>query len=246
MCQRMSLSRSTERAASFCRPMQVMIDCLRRRTGSSDHARRPSGGRLLQPKIRRTRETRERIDIMTQVTPGRKGARVFPPPPKGFDAFAATKIELARHGLPPRPDPQTQPVLAALWEHIARRYGSFEHLEPKLFPAETATTAATTELEAGTVFLRSLRVVRVRAVQPHSFPLAGGDLDRSQFETRAQPIWSYSVPHLPWAWVPRRSCGNDCRCRRERDCGDHDPHRRASRPSRQPRRCDQRRPVLAR
>jgi hypothetical protein len=98
------------------------------------------------PKIRRTKE---RIDIMTEVTPGRKGARAFPPPPKGFDAFAATKIELARHGLPPRPDPQTQPVQAALWEHIARRYGSFEHLEPKLFPAETATTAATTELEGG-------------------------------------------------------------------------------------------------
>jgi Peptidase A4 family len=58
--------------------------------------------------------------------------RVFPPPPKGFDALAASKTELARHGLPPRPDPRTQSGPAALWEKIARRYKDFDHLEPKL------------------------------------------------------------------------------------------------------------------
>lgn len=61
-----------------------------------------------------------------------KGVRVFPPPPKGFDALAASKPDLARHGLPSRPDPRTQPGLAALWEVIARRYKDFDHLEPKL------------------------------------------------------------------------------------------------------------------
>ena len=58
--------------------------------------------------------------------------RVFPPPPKGFDALAASKTDLARHGLPPRPDPRTQSGPAALWEKIARRYKDFDHLEPKL------------------------------------------------------------------------------------------------------------------
>src|SRR5215217_6576869 len=65
-----------------------------------------------------------------------EGVRVFPPPPKGFDALAATKRDLTRHGLPQRPDPRTQPELAALWEQRARRYQGFEHLEPKLVPAD--------------------------------------------------------------------------------------------------------------
>jgi len=82
---------------------------------------------------------------MTQAAPARKGVRVFPPPLKGFDPFTATKIELARHGLPPRPDRERQPVQAALWEHIARRYGSFEHLEPNLSYPDTLRAPAITE-----------------------------------------------------------------------------------------------------
>ena len=69
---------------------------------------------------------------MARKAPDIKGVRVFPPPPKGFDALAASKTDLARHGLPPRPDPRTQPGPAALWEKIARRYKDFDHLEPKL------------------------------------------------------------------------------------------------------------------
>jgi hypothetical protein len=67
---------------------------------------------------------------------GMKGVRVFPPPPKGFDALAATKRDLTRHGLPQRPDPRTQPALAALWEQRALRYRGFEHLQPELLPAD--------------------------------------------------------------------------------------------------------------
>ena len=74
-----------------------------------------------------------------KAVPKMKGVRVFPPPPKGFDALAATKTDLARHGLPQRPDPRTQPGLAALWEQRARRYQGFEHLEPELLPADTPT-----------------------------------------------------------------------------------------------------------
>jgi hypothetical protein len=81
---------------------------------------------------------------VTQEAPGRKRVRVFPPPPKGFDPFTANKIDLARHGLPPCPDRQTQPVQAALWEHIARRYGSFEHLQPNLSFPDTPRAPATT------------------------------------------------------------------------------------------------------
>jgi hypothetical protein len=68
-----------------------------------------------------------------------EGVRVFPPPPKGFDALAASKTDLARHGLPQRPDPRTQPGPAALWEQRARRYQGFEHLEPELLPADKPT-----------------------------------------------------------------------------------------------------------
>jgi hypothetical protein len=68
--------------------------------------------------------------------PGMKGVRVFPPPPEGFDALAATKKDLARHGLPQRPDPRKQPAVAALWEQRMRRYQRFDHLEPQLLPAD--------------------------------------------------------------------------------------------------------------
>jgi hypothetical protein len=74
-----------------------------------------------------------------KAVPKMKGVQVFPPPPKGFNALAASPRELARHGLPQRPDPRTQPVLAALWEQYARRYQGFEHLEPKLLPADKPT-----------------------------------------------------------------------------------------------------------
>jgi Peptidase A4 family len=66
------------------------------------------------------------------MTTNKKGVRVFPPPPKGFDALAASKSDLARHGLPSRPDPRTHPGLAMLWEVIARRYKDFDHLKPEL------------------------------------------------------------------------------------------------------------------
>jgi hypothetical protein len=77
-----------------------------------------------------------------KAVPEMEGLRVFPPPPKNFDALAARKRDLTRHGLPQRPDPRTQPALAQLWEQRARRYRGFEHLEPKLLapdqPAELA------------------------------------------------------------------------------------------------------------
>jgi hypothetical protein len=74
-----------------------------------------------------------------KAVPGMEGVRVLPPPPKEFDALAASKTDLARHGLPQRPDPRTQPGPAALWEQRARRYQGFEHLEPELVPADKPT-----------------------------------------------------------------------------------------------------------
>jgi hypothetical protein len=66
----------------------------------------------------------------------RKGLRLHPPPSEDFDPLAATKRDLMRHGLPLRPNPQTQPGMAALWERQAGRYRSFDHLEPQ---PDTAT-----------------------------------------------------------------------------------------------------------
>lgn len=79
-----------------------------------------------------------------RAVPGMKGVRVFPPPPKGFDALTATKTDLVRYGLPQRPDPRTQPELAALWEQRARQFKGFEHLEPKFLPASTPKQTPTT------------------------------------------------------------------------------------------------------
>jgi peptidase A4-like protein len=57
--------------------------------------------------------------------------RLYPPPSRDFDPLTATVEELRRHGLPVRPDPRTQPGMAALWERQARRYRTFDHLEPQ-------------------------------------------------------------------------------------------------------------------
>jgi hypothetical protein len=54
------------------------------------------------------------------------------PPPPDFDPLTADQKELAHYGLPLRPDPQTQPGLAALWERQAGRYRHFDHLAVKV------------------------------------------------------------------------------------------------------------------
>lgn len=77
-----------------------------------------------------------------QKTSGGTGLRICPPPPAGFDPFAASRADLARHGLPLRPDPQTQPDLAALWERLADRYRDFEHLELRPDTATASKKAA--------------------------------------------------------------------------------------------------------
>jgi hypothetical protein len=64
--------------------------------------------------------------------------RAFSPAPKAFDPLTASKLDLARHGLPQRP---AQPGPAALWEKRARRYRGFEHVKPELLPAESPVKA---------------------------------------------------------------------------------------------------------
>lgn len=81
--------------------------------------------------------------MTTQQTVKAGRVRVFPPPSSDFDPFAASADEMKRHGLPLRPDPRTQPGLAALWERQARRYRSFEHLEPQLNTATVDKQALT-------------------------------------------------------------------------------------------------------
>ncbi|MFZ0091073.1 MAG: G1 family glutamic endopeptidase [Solirubrobacteraceae bacterium] len=81
--------------------------------------------------------------MTTQETSGSKALRIYPPPPKDFDPFAATVEDLKKHGLPLRPDPQIQPGLAALWERQARRYRSFDHLKPQPSTATAVNRAVT-------------------------------------------------------------------------------------------------------
>ncbi|BCB80397.1 hypothetical protein GCM10022251_04450 [Phytohabitans flavus] len=65
------------------------------------------------------------------------GVRRCPAPPKGFDPFTASQNDLIHYGLPLRPDPRTQPGMAALWERQANLVRDFEHLEAE-FDATTA------------------------------------------------------------------------------------------------------------
>lgn len=54
------------------------------------------------------------------------------PPPKDFDPVGADQKHLARYHLPLRPDPQTQPGMAALWDRLAHRYRGFDHLKTEV------------------------------------------------------------------------------------------------------------------
>lgn len=72
-----------------------------------------------------------------------KGTRLYPPPSTDFDPLTATVDDLKAHGLPLRPDPQTDPGMAVLWERQARRYRSFDHLVPRPVLATTAEKSAT-------------------------------------------------------------------------------------------------------
>nr|WP_249776496.1 G1 family glutamic endopeptidase [Leifsonia sp. C5G2] len=83
------------------------------------------------------------MDDETKQQAGR--VRLRPPAPTGFDPFDATPQELARHGLPRRPDAATEGGLAALWEQKAARYRHFEHLNPVVLdpsPLPAATPSA--------------------------------------------------------------------------------------------------------
>lgn len=115
--------------------------------------------------------------------------RIYPPPPKGFDPFAASRADLVRHGLPLRPDPQTQPDLAALWDRLADRYRDFEHLE---FRPDTATV--------------SKKAAR-RAPAPRLFPLDPQEsCGYSLFGSQAAPFTAlfatWTVPDLRYSPDP--------------------------------------------
>ena len=79
-----------------------------------------------------------------------KKPRLHPAPPKNFDPFSATRQDMLRHGVPLRPDSHAQPGLATLWDRLATRYRSFEHLEPK----PDTTTAGKKAIVANVPLLR--------------------------------------------------------------------------------------------
>jgi Peptidase A4 family len=83
---------------------------------------------------------------MTAPSPDKAKLHVLPPPPKGFDPFAATEHDLQRHGLPRRPDRFKEPEMAALWDRYARRYQKFDHLEPKIEDSPTSRGSKLAEL----------------------------------------------------------------------------------------------------
>jgi hypothetical protein len=125
-----------------------------------------------------------------QGTSGRNGVRLCPPPSKDFDPFTATEEDLKRHGLPLRPDPQTQPDMAALWERKARRYRDFEHLEPQFEPAGATRTSVITA-----------------APPPGSFALSpyescGYELDTSSSEPFTALFVTWTVPDLQYTSNP--------------------------------------------
>jgi hypothetical protein len=61
-------------------------------------------------------------------------ATTFPPPPRGMRLTDASPAELARHGLPPLPDPNKHPALHAFWRKDFDRELHFIVPEFKVIP----------------------------------------------------------------------------------------------------------------
>ena len=167
-----------------------------------------------------------------------KGVRLYPPPSKDFDPFTASEADLIRHGLPLRPDPRSQPGMAALWDRQARRYRHFDHLEPR---PNTATAAK--------------KAVSAPALGPDPIESCGYQLFSSSepftalFVTWTVPDLWYSpgparphqpLSHLRRSRLPRRPRRDDRRPRRERHELPLGTSHRAGQPAGPPRGCDQR------
>ena len=84
--------------------------------------------------------------MKSENVPEKSRVRLLPPAPAGFDPFTAAPRDLARHGLPRRPDTETEPELAALWERKAQQYRDFEHLEPVVLNPAVASAGVTPAL----------------------------------------------------------------------------------------------------
>jgi hypothetical protein len=79
--------------------------------------------------------------MTTHDTRERGRVRLLPAAPRGFDPLDATAKDLARFGLPRRPDAHAEADLAALWERKAAQYRDFEHLAPAIVHTGELTPA---------------------------------------------------------------------------------------------------------
>jgi hypothetical protein len=70
------------------------------------------------------------------------GVHAYPDPPKGFNPVAATDVELASYGFPPRPNPQTAPDRYATWERVMKADQVRWHGELKLLSVGRLRTPA--------------------------------------------------------------------------------------------------------
>ncbi len=108
------------------------------------------------------------------------------PPPKDFDPHKADKRELVRYGVPQRPNPQTQPGLAAQWDQLVRRYTGYDHVPAHV--DRTAVTGSETTHQALTL----------EPSEHCGFELASGDPFTALFVT-------WTVPNL--RFVPSQQQG---------------------------------------
>jgi hypothetical protein len=74
----------------------------------------------------------------------RRRVKTYPSTPRRFNPATASAAELARHGLPQRPDPQTNPQGALLWKRAFGRPMRF--VEAKLAPAPAKSRLTHTAL----------------------------------------------------------------------------------------------------
>ena len=135
------------------------------------------------------------------------GVSIFAGPPKGFNALAASGEDLAKYGLPQRPNQQTEPERYARWERAMTALASAKHpTDVKALPYHSSPVKLITPQQAGTAALAVSNVPSLANSGNWSGVANTNKLTKWNNVTSFNVIESDFV--VPSAYTPFNACAN--------------------------------------
>jgi len=152
-------------------------------------------------------ETIRAIFASAQKTPTSVGSvSIFAGPPKGFNALGATGEELARYGLPQRPDSQAEPQRYAQW---ARAMSSIRYRagDVKALPRHSSPAKLVTPPQTGNAAAQAISNLPVTVGSTNWSGVANvNKLTKWNVNTSFDEVQSIFV--VPSAYTPINACAN--------------------------------------